>query len=296
MTQQRSILFLVMILAFCMVHGTASANLFLPCSPGIPCAQDQSPPSNSENQACDTQFQSQMIARALVQSERDSTHGQTFITKPDSVLEYTCFDRMLAGSVQHAASLFSTGQRNPWQNQSGPLAGHLEELVYKALVNYTNLNYGHGFVGDRFPPLDSTLYPPSFASSFVCQHMARVWANVQCSNAMGDTEFNNYTIRGLIENDPRSFNNASCSLGTNIDDNLLAASLNPTFAGVDRMRAFHSALEDCGAPIPTGALFEKISGEVGTAGRIENEQRTIHRDYVCTAPGCYFDGASCVRQ
>ena len=44
---------------------------------------------------CDSEFYDVMSNRAWLESSREMEVAQTLINKPDSVLEYTCFDEIL---------------------------------------------------------------------------------------------------------------------------------------------------------------------------------------------------------
>ena len=92
------------------------------CTPGIPCtgydinatpgaATNQSYnawksgglPSDAPpftNTSCDGNYMNQMIGEAFIHAQREVAMNAQIIRKPDSVLEYTCFDRYVA----HAAN------------------------------------------------------------------------------------------------------------------------------------------------------------------------------------------------
>ncbi len=111
------------------------------CSPGIPCTgydiysqpnanTDASyngnktgawtaPSGDSIQTACDGNFMNQIYARAFLESQREVMLSEQIIHKPDSVLEYTCFDQYAGLAAQNIDNLFSA--RQDWHNRAIPL-------------------------------------------------------------------------------------------------------------------------------------------------------------------------------
>lgn len=107
---------------FCPSYALAGAAA---CSPGIPCTTydltsvpdagvnpsyngpktGQASPYTSG--ACDGNFMNQITSRAFMQASRETVMSAQIITKPDSVLEYTCFDQYIAKTAHQAGPIFS---------------------------------------------------------------------------------------------------------------------------------------------------------------------------------------------
>ncbi len=107
------------------------------CSPGIPCTGYNIYDNNSASvdaaysgsktgapapytnttgattSACDGNFMNQIYARAFLEGSREVIMSEQLIHKPDSVLEYTCFDQFVNIAAHNAGTAFS---ENPfWQ-------------------------------------------------------------------------------------------------------------------------------------------------------------------------------------
>lgn len=110
--------FLVLLVFFLVTADQAYAA----CSPGIPCTGydiystptagtdaalnglKTGAPSPFDDTACDGNFMNQIQARAYMEASREVIMAQQMIHKPDSVLEYTCFDQFLNQASAQANS------------------------------------------------------------------------------------------------------------------------------------------------------------------------------------------------
>lgn len=61
----------------------------------------------STRDTCDADFMNQIYARAALEAERENVMIESIIAKPDSVLEYTCFEPMMNAFAYHAPRIFS---------------------------------------------------------------------------------------------------------------------------------------------------------------------------------------------
>ncbi len=80
------------------------------CSPGIPCVVAKGSGQNAPktaNPTCDADFMNQIYARAFLEAERENIINETVIRKPDSILEYSCFDDFVSRAADHAGPLFT---------------------------------------------------------------------------------------------------------------------------------------------------------------------------------------------
>jgi len=73
--------------------------------------------SKNDTAACDADFMNQIHARSFLEANRDIMISQLLVTKPDSVLEYTCFDQVVADTAEIATGFFS-GSR-AWVGAAG---------------------------------------------------------------------------------------------------------------------------------------------------------------------------------
>lgn len=125
-------------IAFVLILGAGQA--YAQCLPGVPCIVPATPnlplvrgdgPSapGSPNQpkatgggtclpgapdagcTCDADFMNQIYARAWLEGQREMIKAEVLIRKPDSILEYTCFNQFVDLAVTRAAPLFSETTR-----------------------------------------------------------------------------------------------------------------------------------------------------------------------------------------
>lgn len=201
------------------------------CVPGLPCVVDATPndPLNQDDGpsapgapnvdklertltvstgpndpaipvACDADFMNQIYAKSFLNANRDSLLSQTYIRKPDSVLEYTCFDRFVRQAGPILGPMFSESTR--WQNIQFPinseigfplrnianvdfnvfmgarLVNDLNRLVLRSLDQYLTQNFSNSFLGG-----ESTITTSCNAGvvDYACQFMNDVWFLAQCS-------------------------------------------------------------------------------------------------------------------
>ncbi len=213
------------------------------CSPGIPCTgydiysnptagtdaafngsrvDDATAPHDES--ACDGNFMNQIYARAHLEASREVIMGQQLIHKPDSVLEFTCFDQLLNHTAQNGNSFSSSTTFNSRPicletadtpcntiNITTPVSGTevgdaLELFLYDTLQAYVNQNFSHTFMGEA-TTIDNNIAGAA-ATPYGCSHMATVWEIAKCIDFAEDDRFR--TFEELIAADPRSIP-AACS-------------------------------------------------------------------------------------
>ncbi len=214
-----------------------SASVNAACSPGIPCTtydiysnpssgtdgafngpkvDDASAPH--DDSACDGNFMNQIYARAHLEASREVIMGQQLIHKPDSVLEYTCFDQFLNQAAANANSFSSSTTFNNRPicietadtpcistNITTTVTGTevtdaLGIFLYGTLQLYVNANFGHTFLGEA-TTIDTDIAAPA-ATAYACEHMQTVWEIAKCIDFAEDDRFR--TFEELISADPRS--------------------------------------------------------------------------------------------
>ncbi|MCF8495491.1 MAG: hypothetical protein K9G62_02355 [Alphaproteobacteria bacterium] len=173
---------------------------FAACVPGLPCVVPLTPNSpttwpispntvgpnapKSDTDLCDADFMNQIYARAFLEADRENILNKLLIPKPDSVLEYTCFDKQVAMTAGRAGPLFT--ETSYWHDYDVPIDGmywdeyietvpidvyigdkeegedggvgytwdkrldnSLQLLVMDGLSNYLGSNFAHPFMGGR---------------------------------------------------------------------------------------------------------------------------------------------------
>lgn len=297
--------------------STLAQSSSSPCPPGIPCTNDFSsykPGEGANNQktaseGCDADFMNQIYARAYMESERESTLFKDFIAKPDSVMEYSCFDKHLSVTAQKIGPLFT--ENNLWANKRVNIAttGTLEiplrvfmgadrtdksikNLVLDSLNAYRKDNFSHNFLGGK-ANINSSFSTTTNAADYKCSAMQEVWTLAKCAN-FSSNKF--YRFSEIAREDPRK-NPQNCG-GTAITQNLIDVANNKDFA-YSKFDPINTYLErtlavgtdpatDCAPPVATGLKVSYQNYNVEPGGSTQTQSQS-NMDYVCPNPACYYD-------
>lgn len=228
------------------------------CSPGIPCTGYDiysqtdagtsadyngakgggyflSPSNSYSTTACDGNFMNQIYAQAFMEAQREVMMSEQIIHKPDSVLEYTCFDQYVGIATEHLDGIFSAHQGwdekeielfseeddvNPDEvtiNDSDTtylsdqsdfsvfeddrLDNLLEDLLFDNLEDYIDDNFSHTFMGESIT-LDNDMDTSNITTTYDCAHMLAIWEIAKCVDFGEDDRFRSF--EHLISNEPRS--------------------------------------------------------------------------------------------
>lgn len=180
---------------------------------------------------CDGDVMNTIFARAYLNAQQDIMVNQTLIQKPDSVFEYTCFDKWPGIMAEKIPPLFSKSDafksiqidvgttRGPRIDQTGfasdpmeyPMRQVLEKTILPILTQYLNANFPKGYLGGT-TTLNYNGRPASPAigdGTYSCDEMNKVWNIAKCVNFMDAgiyTEKGNglfYEFEDLVGFDPR---------------------------------------------------------------------------------------------
>lgn len=314
-----------------------SAPAWAQCMPGLPCVTGKTEnlpdnPNDGPNQpgrpnatktdsaACDADFMNQIYARAFIEAERENIMNKDVMRKPDSVLEYTCFDQLVSVAAWNADTVFSgknwtASISNPGliRNETtsgvsggtgGPIAlavnmgatrldNSLQGLVMGSLSSYIANNFAHRFLGGAASE-DGSISGDIGPDDYNCTFMNGVHFWARCMDFDTHNEFLSFeTLAGL---DPRLLppHASECS-GNPISLQLIDVANNKDFAYVnfDPVNTYFDKLkvpeDGCAPPIPTGVLVTKNKYRVADeAGNIDIESSETYVDMVCPNPSCYF--------
>lgn len=286
-------------------------------------------------QTCDTQVWQTMEARARIETEREIMQNQNLIFKPDSILNYMCFDSFAAHTAATVGPLFTHTtfwngtQILPWGGNTG-LDSAINNTVGQSIRTYLTANYNHAYLGGRGNEYSSGLTPPaspvtaSQNSYYSCAEMAKVWAAAKCANFMhtatlGQTD-GFYPFIDL----QAEAGGEDIAGYESIQDvrNYPAACGGTPIAGSSWVEAYRTSRNEnnfgdpnkayqFGTPVQTAYrnvrnLLDPVT--VKTSGNCEPPVRTgvqvilgvgstsTYPDGVCTNPGCTFIGNACVRE
>ncbi len=217
-----------------------------------------------ENPGCDPDFMTVVEDRAWMEGQREVEMAERLILKPDSVLEYSCFNE-LVNELAVAGSVFS---------DSPSLNASFEQIVYTPLAEYIDQNFAHTFAGGTY----------TGAATAPCAAMNAVWDFSRCSDFNIDYF---QTFQELAASDPRTVPEPCDSAARN--DRWADAIALTTFppavpavpGGADGLQSYNTLITagSCtGTPIETGVTVARGSGE--------------YNDAVCPNPYCSYNGAS----
>jgi len=231
-------------------------------------------------QPCDASYWNTLSERAWLEAEREIMQNQNLIFKPDSVFEYTCFDRILAHTATNAGRIFSHtnyfGTTIIEENATLGLRNSLGTAVYDALKVYISSNFSHTFLGGRANDMpantpDTTMalgasatnYTSLFAGGYgTCAIMNDIWQTSKCANFIDNAAFDD--MDGFYP--------------YNFQDTSFRTPLSAVYTDVyDRTRP-----GNCGDPIFTGVTV------FSTAFPAPNGAR----DGVCSNPACSYTATS----
>ncbi len=262
----------------------------------LPASLLQAAPPTPADSPCDVNYYTSLKARAWMEAQREITQNQNLIFKPDSVLEYTCFDRYLSELAGDATTLFS---ENPRWAPPTPAATRmdtaLQNLVGNALVQYISGNFGHAFLGDRLKNINingstQTIdYVPAAVNgdSYSCNQMNEVWKLAKCMNFIADPATDGFYPFSEYATDKRTRpevcgNVAAWADNINAAKNVKPGSTPPTVWPKDNVNTFFKELDpaNCGTdvkPIATGVIVNR-----------PKVAPTQYEEKICAAPGCYY--------
>jgi hypothetical protein len=323
--------YLITLLGIYFILFGYSSPVFAQCVPGAPCIHTGYTPPSSDNddkrgeaESCDGDFMNQIYARAFLEAQRENIINQTYIRKPDSTLQYTCFDRFVNHLAQHAPPLFSETTR--WQNATVPLnirfaaagnpnqiplrvfmgTGHivprLNDMLSHTITEYIGSNFDHnslGGSGGAMTAMQSSVSPGNYA----CSTMTQVWQLAKCFNfPAASTLF--MTFNELISTDPRTLPDVCdntlitaelIETSRNSGTAFSAASFDALDPLTDLIRPMDSG-ETCGPAIPTGLTLTAYDVTIDLPEDARPSGVTVtttdQREFLCINPGCYYSTSS----
>lgn len=166
-----------------------------------------------ELSGCATDTWTAMVNQSVMQTRREDITNKRYIVKPDSVLDYSCFDSYIKKTAEFAGPIFS--ETKNWANITVPLIGKTvqvqRELGSKSLdnalmdvVQSAAINYRRGQFNNEF--LANSANVPTRAGMTNCDVMSQVWKAAKCKNFDDIDVF--YTFEDLAKpgaKDPREF-------------------------------------------------------------------------------------------
>ncbi len=242
---------------------------------------------------CDPGYYDSLEARAWLEAQREVMQNENLIYKPDSVLEYTCFNQFLNVLSNAAPSMFS--QTSRWTTPPpGNMGSTLSNLVGGALSSYIGSNFGHPYLGGR----ETGVSDPPGGGSYNCEVMYDVWMKAKCYDFVQSPDNDGFfTFAEYTTGSDKRFKPDVCPAGNpstqdRISDAIenAANTADPQLWTEDAVVTFFENLDpaECSNAdaIATGIVVR----------RTQTPQE--YNEKVCLAPGCYYvpsgvDSGSC---
>lgn len=303
---------------------------FAGCVPGLPCITNATPndpldatdgpnvapapnASMSESAACDADFMNQVYANAVLSAERNTIAANVLIRKPDSVLEYSCFDQIAALTARSHGPIFSERRHTgtlPLTQGGGSVSytvdlGNtsldtaIENLVLNGINRYISDSFSHTFLLGGGGAIDTDFSASVGGAGATCTFLSEVYEISRCRDAFDQVPYSAMTFANLVTNDFRT-RPAACPSNHQITQNLidLANNANFQYVNFDQVDSHNDMiLYDAGGganctaspPIPTGLMVVHEEYTTDILGNPTLSNTYTYEDKVCANPSCYFD-------
>lgn len=212
---------------------------------------------------CDVEYYNVLSDRAWMESERRMEMAQKLLLKPDSVLQYVCFNKRME-------ELDSPGA--DWSNIKADMKSTLDKLVKPPLDEYLGKNFNHTMGGGS-----SNIRPGQ------CDVMYKVWTFLKCV----DFDRNDFmTFDEMANYDPRQ---------------LPSVCPNQQQRRRAWQDAIDAAYPDPDTPARNGGMDERGSNEgylfadctrqrpIPTGVMIVRPPLAPYEEKVCITPGCSWE-------
>lgn len=260
---------------------------------------------------CDALYYETLSARAWLEAQREITQNQNLILKPDSVFEYTCFDRLLRELADHADEMLSETSSYGTPLGSSSMDNALRRLVGDSLVSYINLNYGSKTSGVAYnllsghtagSPITHSITNVTGGSAYSCDIMSRVWHAAKCINFVTDSPFDGfYTFDEYLYNagtttpalDKRHLPTACAPITTSWSGNITTALTSGSWTN-DPVQTYQQYLTpptsctgNCRCTLPGTSV---VSPAIPTGVRVlkPGSGNTNYQEHICLQPGCRY--------
>lgn len=264
------------------VFGAVVAGAF-------PCVQ-AAPPTPAET-SCDPVYYDTLESRAWLEAQREITQNQNLISKPDSVLRYSCFDKLADDFASATGSMFSGGADVSVAQDTA------DSFVQ---TNFSDVH--NKALGGRSSNVNSAL-------DGSCDAMQKVWEQSQCMNFAANPDTDAFfTIQEYVDNaaSDKRFE-ASCPEVSGWSDESDALLPENTAWEEDLVTSFLSEFvtdDDCDASlqVATGVTVGVPGADDAYAAKVCVKSGCVYSPSSATSGVCHkpcglnqlWDGSACV--
>jgi len=293
---------------------------------------------NTDNDVtgCATDTWKAMVNQSVLQTRREMVANELYVTKPDSVMAYSCLAEHIKVVGEKAGPIFSETKR--WVNKQvdiiyGTVTVNKELGEYSldgAIVNtalepyegYMHAFFNHDFLGGLYGGSSTSVEDGddegSDQSYTPCGAMAQIWKMAKCADVDSNTKY--YKFEDLISTDPRKFPKGYECNNTGITQDQIDLAHGKSVK-YDKMESYKEYLfpgeNKCADPIKTGVTVRRMvvgQGQeadcAGPGGACANNaddtgervaKEKTYPDALCITPGCTYQsdgdgGGSCVQK
>jgi len=265
---------------------------------------------------CDAEYMDALEARAWMTGQRRVAQNASLIFKPDSVIEYGCFNEVMDVVVASPARLFSEtsmfGDISSFTPNSTDSA--MMAVVGTALVDYLDNNFPHRYLSGRL-----TEDPTAGARTpgvFECIAMSFVWNHARCMEFMDEFAREGFfDFQHYVGMDPRDMPDEfgicapaadfaeAIQVSFNREDVNLHMLQDQNESVLDPMPYEEDPIYSATSPVNNAHVEFMISGDCATSPQIftglfiEREDAAgEYEEKVCVLPGCSYVEGECVAQ
>lgn len=270
-------------------------------------AQFEVPGPTPADSPCDPKYYDSLKARAWMEAQREITSNQTLIFKPDSVLEYTCFDQFMYEMNRDAPKMFSGHTR--WGTILPPnsMLTTLESVIGGAYDAYLESNFNHNLLGGRSETEAYTRDPrgnPTSFGNYDCDIMGNIWQEAKCRDFIASEHDGFFTFDEYADTDNpdrRTLPNACGKIDRRWRDNIGWALVDSAAEDDPPETTFTPWVEDfiitfmamldpiqCNGPVTT-EIFAVIPIPTGITVIRSAGTPATYPEKACVAPGCHYD-------
>ncbi len=238
--------------------------------------------------SCDPEFFESLEARAYLEAQREIIQNQNLILKPDSVLEYSCFDDHLDAAVRAISSspgMFSDDS-STYSTSGADIDGALDSIA-SLNDSYDTSNFNYKYLADRHSAGYDTRNSASSAT-YTCDQMSKAWQEAKCMDFIDESAHDGFYTFDYYESESDDLRRKPTAACTKIafDDEMQKA-VGTTTAWEEDDVVTYFEMFDRGGSTCDGTPH---SSSITTGLVVHNNQgdTPYFEEHICLVPGCYW--------